>query len=302
MSKLYGILPALVTAFDAEERFCAKPFEVLLERVYSAGAHGVYVCGQTGEGLLQPVEQRQRVAEAAVRNSPRGKQVIIHTGCYRTADALELTRHAGRIGATAVSSLPPLGAYSFAEIRAYYEAIAAVAEVPVLVYYFPETCPGLTSAEQILELASIPNVAGLKFTDFNLYLLGFIRRSGHTIFNGRDEVLAAGMLMGANGGIGTFYNLVPGWFVQLFTLCEAGRYGEAIALQNRINSLIRLTLRFPVFAAVKCMLAWSGIDCGTVMAPRRRLTTSEEQSLRQALNEAGFDVGDFAAAGAAGVE
>lgn len=289
MSKLHGILPALVTPLDADGQFCAKPLEALLERVYGAGVHGVYVCGQTGEGLLQPVEQRKRVAEIAVRNSPAGKQVIIHTGCYRTADALDLTKHAGRIGAAAVSSLPPLGAYSFAEIRAYYEALAGVAELPVLIYYFPEICPGLASAEQVLELASIPNVAGLKFTDFNLYLLNLLRRDGLVVFNGRDEVLAAGMFMGASGGIGTFYNLVPAWFVQVFDLCEAGRHAEARKVQDRINDLIRLTLRFPVFAAVKRMLSWSGIDCGTTLAPRRCLTTEEEDQLRRSLHQGGFD-------------
>jgi dihydrodipicolinate synthase/N-acetylneuraminate lyase len=85
--------------------------------------------GQTGEGLLQPIEERKRVAEVAVKDSPAGKQVIIHTGAYRTADAVELTRPASRIGATAVSSLPPLGAYSFAEIREYYKALAAAFQI-----------------------------------------------------------------------------------------------------------------------------------------------------------------------------
>ncbi|MEN6535883.1 MAG: dihydrodipicolinate synthase family protein [Bryobacteraceae bacterium] len=288
MSKFRGILPALVTPFDAEERFCPAPLEALLERVYSSGVHGVYVCGQTGEGRLQPVEQRKLVAEVAVRNSPPGRDAIIHVGCYRTADALELARHAGRIGAAAISSLPPDGC-SFTEIRAYYQALAAVSELPVLVYYFPEICSGIASFDQILELTSIPNVVGLKFTDYNLYLLSLIRRDGYTIYNGRDEVLAAGLLMGANGGIGTFYNLVPGWFVHLFELSEAGRHSEARKVQDRINDLIRLTVQFPVTAAVKRMLDWSGIRCGAPLAPHRRLTEQEDNSLRQCLEAAHLD-------------
>jgi N-acetylneuraminate lyase len=284
-----GILPALVTPFDEAEDFQAKPLEVLLERVYGAGVHGVYVCGQTGEGLLQPVAQRKRVAEVAVRNSPPGAQTIIHIGCHRTADAVELTRHAGRIGAYAVSSLPPVGVSTFAEIRSYYQAIAAVADVPVLIYYFPELCPRLSKTEQILELAAIPQVVGLKFTDFNLYLLSMLRRSGLVVFNGRDEVLAAGLLMGASGGVGTFYNLVPRWFVEVFELCEAGRYTDAVLVQKRINELIQITLRFPVFSAVKLMLKWSGIDCGMTQAPSRQLSDVEAGLLRQALEQAGMN-------------
>ena len=114
MEKLKGILPAAVTPFDESEELAQAPFEMLLESLYGAGVDGVYVCGGTGEGLLQTVEQRKRVAEAAVRNSPKGKQVVVHVGSHRTADAVELAAHAGRIGASAVSALPPLGNYSFA--------------------------------------------------------------------------------------------------------------------------------------------------------------------------------------------
>src|SRR5258706_1379878 len=140
---LKGIIPAVVTPVDKDERFASGPFEVLLERMYSAGVHGVYVCGQTGEGLMQTVEQRKSVAEASMRYSPQGKQVIVHIGASRTADAVELARHASGIGVTAVSALPPFGSYSFEEILAYYQDIAAASDLPFLVYYFPETCAAI---------------------------------------------------------------------------------------------------------------------------------------------------------------
>jgi len=89
---LNGILPAAVTPFDADEQFSPAPFEALLESLYTAGVDGVYVCGGTGEGLLQTVEQRKRVAEVAVRNSPKGKLVVVHVGSHRTADAVDLAR------------------------------------------------------------------------------------------------------------------------------------------------------------------------------------------------------------------
>jgi N-acetylneuraminate lyase len=230
--------------------------------------------------LLQSVAQRKQIAEAAVRCSPKGKQVILHVGANNTGDAAELTRHAARIGVHAVSSLPPAGGYSFAEIRAYYQAIAAVSDVPVLVYYFPEICPTVSSTEEILELCQIPNVVGLKFTDFDLYKMSILRRHGHVVFNGRDEVLVAGRLMGANGGIGSFYNLVPELFLQVYELTQGGRWKEARSVQDRINELIEIVLRFPSIPAIKAMLAWSGLDCGQCLKPRRALTATEESQLQ----------------------
>jgi len=288
VSTIEGIYPALVTPFDAEGAFAEAPFAQLLDRVCRTGIDGVYVCGSTGEGLLQTVGQRKRVTEAAVRHTPKGKQVIVHTGAYCTADAVELTRHAAAAGAAAVSSLPPVGVYSFPEIREYYRALSTAADIPFLVYYFPAFSPAIASLDQILELCALPSVIGLKFTDHDLYRLSLIRNSGATVFSGYDEVLVAGLLMGASGGIGTFYNLAPQLFVEVYQLAKAGRWAEARAVQARINELIEIGTRYPCFPSVKTILRWSGIDCGQCLEPRRTLSLSEESGLRDALLASSF--------------
>ena len=234
-SNFHGILPAVVTPFDEHGNFAPAAFERLLERLYAAGIDGLYVNGQTGEGLLQPVEQRKRVAEAALRFTPKGKSVIVHVGAHRAADAVELARHAATIGVHAVSSLPPPGPCSLGEVRAYYEAIAAVSDLPVLVYYYPEICPSVHGAQQMLQLLEIPHVIGLKFSDLDLYTLSLLKRRDCVIFNGRDEVFIAGLLMGADGGIGSFYNLIPELLVEAFSLVRQNRWEEARQVQWRIQ-------------------------------------------------------------------
>src|SRR3954465_2243934 len=109
MTIFEGILPAVVTPFDDRLRVNGEAFERLLAALYQTGIHGIYVCGQTGEGLLQSVENRKQAAEIAVRCSPPDKAVIVHVGASDLADAVELARHAERIGVHAISSLPPLG-------------------------------------------------------------------------------------------------------------------------------------------------------------------------------------------------
>jgi len=285
---LRGIIPAVVTPVDAEERFAPAPYAALLERMYAAEVDGIYVCGQTGEGLQQTVEQRKLVAEASLRLSPKGKQVIVHVGSHRTADAVELARHAGRLGVAAVSALPPLGGHSFTDIRAYYEAIASAANLPVLVYYFPDFCAAVKSFDQILDLLRIPGVVGLKYTDFDLYRMRLVKQAGAVIFNGRDEVLSAGLLMGADGGIGTFYNLTAELFVDIYRRTQAGDWTGALPAQDRINKLIEITLSFPALPAVKQILRWSGIDCGPCIRPRSLLSAEQAEALRRQLEAHGF--------------
>lgn len=293
---LSGILPAVVTPLDENEEFAPRSFELLLERVYSAGVHGVYVSGQTGEGMLQPIAAREQVIEAAVKNAPPGKIVIAHVGAYRTADAIRLVKHASRLGAAAVSSLPPIGAYSFEEAKAFYEVLAAASDVPLLIYHYPELAKSIANLDAQRKLLTIPNVVGLKFTDFDLYSLSKLKQGGACVFNGHDEVLAAGLLMGADGGIGSFYNLVPELFVQLYNQARGGDWSAARATQDRINELIEITLHFPMLPAVKTMLTWSGIPCGPCFGPRRALAPEERKRLAEMLHASSFSDAAFATA------
>jgi N-acetylneuraminate lyase len=275
-----GVFPAVVTPFDSNGEYAVETFERLLAHLYETGVHGVYVCGKTGEGLLQPVSMRQQVAETAIRCTPKDRTVILHVGAARLAEAIRLARHAERIGAGAVSSLPPAGNYSFAELRAYYHQLAGATSLPLLVYYYPEASRITVTLDQLLDLCSIPNVAGLKFTDFDLYKLHQISQSGKVIFNGHDEVFAAGLLMGASGGIGTFCNLVPELFLRIYESALSGKWDVARRAQDQVNELIRITLQFPMLSAAKTMLKWQGFDCGPCLAPRENLTKDGEVRLR----------------------
>jgi N-acetylneuraminate lyase len=289
MSTLKGILPATITPFDDDGRFAAEVFEQLLERLYAAGVHGVYVCGTTGEGMLQSKRQREAIVEVAVANTPRGRHVVAHVGAASLAEARELAVHAATIGAHAISSLPPLTAsFSFPQVRAYYQSLAEASDLPLVVYYFPEICSSISTADQLEELCALPNVIGVKFTDFDLYKMSQVLRPERCLFNGRDEVLAAGLLMGATGGIGTFYNLVPELFVRIYDAAEAGDWEQARVIQRQVNRLIRLTLRFPLFPAVKQILEWSGLGCGPCLPPRSLLTDHERRTLRASLEAEGF--------------
>lgn len=269
--------------------------ELLLERLYQTGAHGVYVSGQTGEGLLQPIADREAVIEVTVRNTPKDRTVIAHVGANSTQDALRLARHAAKVGVQAISSLPPIGSYTLEEVKAYYAALASATDCPVLVYYFPAVSQTIATLEAQRELLTIPGVIGLKFTGFDLYSLSKLKLDGAVVFNGHDEVLAAGLLMGADGGIGSFYNLVPELFVDVFDKARAGDWAGARTTQDRINELIELTLRFPMLPAIKTMLAWSGIDCGPCFAPRGRLAAEQEKLLAKALANSSFAESPFAA-------
>jgi N-acetylneuraminate lyase len=278
---LHGILPALVTPLADDHTLDVAAFEKLLTHVYAAGCHGVYLCGSTGEGLLLPASIRRQIVEIAARHSG-GRQMIVHIGAWSVEESHELARHAEKNGAAAISYLRPHGT-NFAEMLELYRQTAQVTKLPFLGYYFPAHVGGPLDINQLESVCALPGVAGLKFTDYDLYTLSLLTRQGKTVFHGRDEMLVAGLLMGACGGIGSFYNVVPTWFVELYTLARAGRWAEARVIQDRINDLIRVVCSFPFMSALKRTLAWQGFPCGAAMAPRLPLSAEQDRALISAL-------------------
>ncbi len=281
---LAGILPALVTPLHADGGVNIAALEKLLERVYTAGVDGVYLCGSTGEGTLLEAAERRKIVETGVRNSPRGKQVIVHVGSWSLDVAECLAKHAESVQASAVSSIRPVGV-NYADMVAWYRTLASATGLPLLAYYFPDSTGERLSVDQLTEICQLPGVAGLKYTDYDLYTLSLLVRAGYPVFNGRDEVLAAGLLMGACGGIGSIYNLVPELFMEVRNLAAAGDWKAARAQQDRINNLIRVLLRYPFLPALKQVLTWEGIDCGAVVRPRAGLTPAQQTELRASLAE-----------------
>ena len=208
---------------------------------------------------------------------------IIPTGPRRIA-----WRHFAAVRLCSPTRVFVAAPFGFADVLRYYQALAAASDLPVLVYYFPELSPSIATLDQIETLCGLTNVCGVKFTDFDLYRMSMIVRPGRSIFNGRDEALAAGLLMGATGGIGSFYNLAPELFVRIYSSACAAQWEDVRAAQQRVNSLIRVVLQFPLFPAIKQMLAWSGLDCGACPPPRARLDPGQQTRLRAGLVSAGF--------------
>jgi N-acetylneuraminate lyase len=97
------------------------------------------------------------------------------------------------------------------------------------------------------------------------------------------------LLMGAHGGIGSFYNIAPKLILDIFESAKRNDWTQARRHQDRINDLITITLRYPPIPALKAILGWNGIACGASLGPVGRIAASDESRLREELEIAGFD-------------
>ena len=259
-----GIYPAMVTPLGPDNEVSFRETEKLLAYLLGAGADGVYVAGSTGEGMCMTLPAREALVECIANSLPRGKKLLVHVGTAVVEDAIRLAKHAAKVGAHAVSSLPPRG--SFAQVRDYYARLADSSPLPLILYYFPELRPeALRRPDEILQICALQNVIAIKFTDYDLFLMQQLSSSGTLVYNGRDEVLAAGLLMGASGGIGSTYNLLPELYVALYNQSLRGEWEKARVSQREINRVISILLKYPLIPAIKAGLGRIGLECGVAI-------------------------------------
>ncbi|MFZ5916541.1 MAG: dihydrodipicolinate synthase family protein [Chloroflexota bacterium] len=293
MLKLTGIMPALLTPFDREGNVNPAMIRDLIEFQLAHGVSGFYVTGSTGEGLLLSEAERKLVVETAVDQVRGRAPVVAHVGAIGTRSARALAVQAQEAGADAISSIPPIYYHVGAEgIRQYYAQVAGASSLPFYVYNIPATTGVDVSVDIMRDLvAALPTLRGIKYTSHNFFeMRKLIELEGGclNVVSGPDEMMIAGQAMGADGAIGTTYNILPRLFVQAYQAINAGDLARARELQAQGNRVIAVFQKFPALSAVKEMMRLIGFDCGAARSPNLPLTEAQRGQVREILQEIDF--------------
>ena len=286
---LKGIMPALMTGFTDDTNAIDKTrIRTLVRTLIRKGVHGLYVGGSSGEMLLCSPAERMELLETVLEETKaadRHVTVIAHVGCNSTRDTVMLAKHAEAAGADALSSVTPLYfAYGFPEVQQFYKDLASATSLPVIIYNIPGRTGMTLNFAQLHELLTIPNVAGMKFTASDFYLLERLitAHPDKIFYNGSDEMLLSGLAAGADGGIGTTYNFQPERMLTIYRLYQEGRMKEALAVQREANAIIESVLQYGVMPACKEILKLGGLDYGICRAPYLPLKKEQIEGLAQA--------------------
>ncbi len=276
---LAGVFPALITPFHDDGALNLDVLEPLAEFELLQGVHGFYVGGSTGEAFLQSVPERMLVLQQFARVVQGRARLIAHVGAISTADAARLAHTAADAGYDAISAIQPFYYdFSTADVLEHYRTLADATPLPLVVYNFPAKSARPLNTQDLLTLLAHPKIIGIKHTSQNLYQLERLRKAvpQAVLYNGFDEMFVGGVAMGADGGIGTTYNVMGRLFVQMFDAIHADNLAQAQALQTRANDVIDVLIDVGVFPGTKAMLKLLGVDCGPCRAPFGMLTAAQQ--------------------------
>jgi len=295
--KIKGVIVPMVTPFDNQGNVDCAATTKLVNYLIECGVKGLYPAGTTGEGPLLTFSERYLLAETVVEAVDGRIPVIVHTGTPTTAETVELTQHAQKIGAQAAAIIPPyFFGHSNEALFKHYETVAIqVPDFPIYLY----NNPGVGNNNQIsFDLVSrlvesCPNIVGIKDSSGSLEMLTRLTykfKGRFNTANGGDGQILMGAASGIDACVSGNANVVPELVVALQQAATAGDLPLARKLQQQMDQVRDLLGDGRDLSLFKGMLTRRGLAVGAVRAPLLQAPEAIIEQRWQALNALGLEL------------
>ena len=289
ITKYQGIIPAFYACYDAEGNISPERVEALTKHLINKGVKGVYVGGSSGECIYQSVAERKLLLEHVMKAAEGKLTVIAHVACNNTADSKELAAHAESLGVDAIASIPAiyfhLPEYAIAE---YWNDISSAApNTDFVIYNIPQLAGVALTMPLFKEMKKNPRVVAVKNSSMPVQDIQMFKMEGgkdFVVFNGPDEQLVSGLAMGADGGIGGTYGVMPELYLKIKELVGSGRMAEALDVQNAADAIIyaMCACHGNLYAVMKeIMRIRDGLDIGGVRKPLPDIIPEDMEQIKK---------------------
>ena len=288
-----GSMPALVTPFTADGKIDEKAFRDLVEWQIEEGSHGLVPVGTTGESPTLSHEEHKRVIEICIDQAKGRVPVVAGAGSNNTEEAIELAVHAEKAGADALLVVTPY--YNKPNQRgmfAHFSAIAQAVSIPIFIYNIPGRSIVDMTPETMAALAQAhKNIVGVKDATAKMDRVteqraacgeNFIQLSG-------EDITALGfMAHGGQGCISVTANVAPRLCSEFQEACMAGRFDDALKIQDKLAPLHKAMFIEPNPGGAKFALSLLGKMENHLRSPLVPIEEQTEKTVRAAMVHAGL--------------
>ena len=241
MKKLGRLLTAMVTPFDEKGEVDYEQAKKLALALLDSGSDGVVVAGTTGESpTLVRTEEIRLFRE--IKNAVGTKGLVVAgTGSNSTAEALEATKEAERVGVDACLLVVPY--YNKPTQEGLYQHFKTVAEstsLPCILYNVPGRTVASLAVDTVVRLSKIPNIIGIKEASGNLENISRIisnTRKDFIVWSGNDSDTLPILAVGGYGVISVASHLVGRQISQMMENFFAGKVDEAARIHRHLTPM-----------------------------------------------------------------
>jgi 4-hydroxy-tetrahydrodipicolinate synthase len=291
MTDFRGVFPYLVSPLDGSGHVRTEVLSRLCDDLVGSGVHGLTPLGSTGEFAYLGNSQRAAVVQATLEAASGRVPVVAGVASTSTSDAVAQAKAYQKLGASGILAI--LEAYfplQDAQVEGYFRAIADAVDIPVVIYTNPNFQRADLTLDVIASLAAHPRIGYIKDASTNTgRLLSIMNRCGDSIkvFSASAHIPAAVMLIGGVGWMAGPACLIPRQSVELYDLCVAASWEDALALQRKLWRLNEAFARYNLAACIKAGLAIQGYDVGDPVPPQAPLTAAERKAVETVLRDIG---------------
>lgn len=281
------LLTAMATPFDRDGQVDSAQAARLALALLDSGSDGLVIAGTTGEAPTLTVKEKWRLF-ADIKRAVGGRgAVVAGTGNYNTAESIELSSEAERIGVDALLlTVPYYNKPSQEGLFRHFEAIARTTTLPCILYNVPSRTVTDMSAETVLRLSRIPNIVGIKEASGNLAQIATIIRGARgdfRVWSGNDEDTLPVLAIGGYGVVSVASHLAGSQIQRMITAFLEGAMQEAAEIHGRLLPLVKALFLVGNPVPLKYALNQVGFHVG---APRLPLVEPDEAiaaKIREAL-------------------
>lgn len=286
--KYQGIVPALYAAYDDEGNISPERVQKLAKYYLDIGVNGLYVGGSSGECVYQTVAERKLVLENVMEAVGGEMTIIAHIATPSTEQSIELAKHAKELNVDALAAIPPIY-YGLPDhaVEQYWVDIMDATDLDFFIYNIPSTTGYELPPEMFMRLLEHPQLVGIKNSSISLidiYNFREVETRETVIYSGVDEQYIAGRMMGANGGIGSTFGVMPKLYLKLEEYLQESNLEQAQALQFTINKIIARILiqEGSLYGVMKKVLEINeGIVAGDVRNPLPKVTENDQVAIKE---------------------
>jgi len=287
---LIGSLVAIVTPMLDDGNVDYSAFKKLIDWHVESGTKGIVVAGTTGESATLTVDEHAALIEVAVVHAAGRVPIIAGTGANSTTEAIELSSHAKRVGASySLSVVPYYNKPSQEGLYLHFRTIAEAVDIPLILYNVPSRTVADLANETVCRLAEIENIIGIKDATADMGRGSELiskTPEDFAVYSGDDASFLPLMMLGSQGVISVTANIVP---KQMQEVCDAVQ-SKDFELAKKINDqLFMLHANLFVEAnpiPVKWALKRMGYIGGGIRLPLTSMNTQFEQIIFESLGDA----------------
>jgi 4-hydroxy-tetrahydrodipicolinate synthase len=286
-----GVFPYLVSPVTSSGEIDESVLKKLCHDLIEAGVHGLTPLGSTGEFAYLSLEQRRRVVEIVLEAADGQLPVVAGVAATTITDAVAQARDYQELGCNGILAI--LESYfpvSDEGVFDYFSAIASVVNLPVVIYTNPNFQRSDLSLEAIEQLSRIDNICYIKDASSNTgRLLSIINRTGGSlkVFSASAHIPVCVMMIGGVGWMAGPACVAPRQSVELYELCKAQKWDQAVERQRTLWSLNQVFAKYNLAACIKGGLELQGYPVGTPLPPQQPLSETGRAEVKAVLKHIG---------------